>query len=168
MGEHGLFLKGFMHYRGTLQVPMVVAGPGIQAGRTRALASSMDLGPTLLEHCGMPGYDGIQGQSLAPLLENHEAVVRDSLLIEDDAVEILQRLTPIPCRTRTLVTASGHRYTRNSRGEEQLFDLNADPDEMQDLKRSDDALHRQMVEHLADAMMTVSDSARGAPAAERM
>ena len=24
MGEHGLFLKGFMHYRGTLQVPLLI------------------------------------------------------------------------------------------------------------------------------------------------
>ena len=28
MGEHGLFLKGFMHYRGTLQVPLVIDVPG--------------------------------------------------------------------------------------------------------------------------------------------
>ena len=44
MGDHGLFLKGFMHYRGSLQVPMVIAVPGIEPGRTTALASSIDLG----------------------------------------------------------------------------------------------------------------------------
>ena len=168
MGEHGLFLKGFMHYRGTLQVPMVVAAPGLKPGRTNALASSMDLGPTLLELCDLAGYDGIQGRSLAPVLNDHGSAVRDSLLIEDDAVEILEHLTPIPCRTRTLVTASGHRYTRNSKGEEQLFDLHADQDEMQDLKASETTLRLQMVERLADTMMAVGDSARGAPAAESM
>ena len=32
MGEHGLMLKGFMHYRGTLQVPLVIRAPGRMPG----------------------------------------------------------------------------------------------------------------------------------------
>ncbi len=162
MGDHSLFLKGFMHYRGTLQVPMVVKAPGAAAGRSQALASSVDLGPTLMELCGVAAYDGIQGRSLVPLLQEPGAAVRDWVLIEDDIATITAQLTPIPAKTRTLITPT-HRYTRNTKGEQQLFDLVADADEMHDLQRRDESLRQRHVELLADALIAVDDAARGAP-----
>ena len=161
MGDHGLFLKGLMHYRGTLQVPMVIDVPGCPAGRTPALASSIDLGATLLDLCDIAGYDGIQGMSLAPVVRDAEASARERVLIEDDVPVILSQLTPIPARTRTLLMGD-YRYTRNAKGEEQLFDLGTDPDEMHDVSDRRDARAR-MLEALADAMMMADDSSRGAP-----
>lgn len=163
MGEHGLMLKGFMHYRGTLQVPLVIDVPQRMAGRTQALASSIDLGPTLMELCELREFDGMQGHSLVPLVEDATGSVRDSVLIEDDIAAVTARLTPIPGKTRTLITAT-HRYTRNSKGEEQLFDLRNDPDEMVDLKDQAPALRSQLIEQLADALIEADDVARGAPA----
>ena len=165
MGDHSLFLKGFMHYRGTLQVPLVIDAPGLPAGRSRSLASSVDLAPTLLGLCEVEGYDGIQGKDLAPVLADSSAGVRDYVLIEDDLAEITARLTPFPARTRTLITPE-HRYTRNSKGEEQLFNLLDDPDEMRDLKQTDEGARVRALETLTQALMAADDSARGAPAAE--
>jgi arylsulfatase A-like enzyme len=165
MGDHSLFLKGFMHYRGTLQVPLILDAPGMAAGRSRALASSIDLAPTILGLCDVKGYDGIQGRNLAPVLADPETVVRDYVLIEDDIAEITAKLTPIPARTRTLITPE-HRYTRNSKGEEQLFNLIDDPSEMRDIRRIEAGARIRSVELLADALMAADDSARGAPAAE--
>jgi len=162
MGEHGLLLKGFMHYRGTLQVPMMISVPGVAACRTTSLASSIDLGPTLMEVCEIESFDGIQGLSLAPMLGNAGASVRDYVLIEDDIAPITAKLTPIPAKTRTLITQT-HRYTRNSKGEEQLFDLLEDPHEMRDLKALEPAMRSTMVERLTDALMAADDAARGAP-----
>ena len=163
MGDHSLFLKGFMHYRGTLQVPFVLDVPGHAAGRTTALASSIDLGPTLLDVCGIAGYDGMQGVSLAPVVANPAAAVRDRVLVEDDLPLITAKLTPMPARTRTLLMGD-YRFTRNSNGEEQLFNLASDPDEMQD-RAGDDPMRAQMMEALTDAMMMADDSSRGAPSA---
>ncbi len=163
MGDHGLFLKGFMHYRGTLQVPMMIHAPGRFACRTNALASSIDLGPTLMELCGVNAYDGVQGYSLAPMLGDADAAVRDYVLIEDDLADVTAKLTPIPAKTRTLITPT-YRYTRNSTGEQQLFDLLNDPDEMRDLKAVDTAKRAEMVELLTDALIAADDAARGAPA----
>ena len=168
MGEHGLFLKGFMHYRGTLQVPMVISAPGQARGRTPQLASSIDLGPTLLDLCELNEFDGMQGQSLKPLLAGSSQpgeTVREHVLIEDDIAAITAKLTPIPGKTRTLITEQ-YRYTRNSKGEEQLFDLTADPDEMVDLKKHQPEARAHMIEQLADALMTADDVARGAPCAK--
>ena len=165
MGDHGLFLKGFMHYRGTLQVPMVVSVPGLAPGRSDALACSLDLGPTLMDVCQVKSYDGIQGRSLAPILRDPAKRVREQVLIEDDLVPLFERLTPIPAKTRSLITEN-YRYTRNSRGEEQLFDLKADPQELRDIRRLNTGLRAEAQEQLLDAMIAADDAARGAPATE--
>ena len=161
MGEHSLFLKGFMHYRGTLQVPCVIDLPGADSGRSSSLASSIDLGPTLMDVCGIDSYDGIQGVSLKPVLEDANASVRHAVLIEDDVPIITSQLTPIPARIRT-VLAGDHKYTRNSKGEEQLFNLAVDADEMQNVRQDQSALS-EMQAAMLDMMMMADDSSRGAP-----
>lgn len=165
MGEHGLFLKGFMHYRGTLQVPMVIDVPGKMAGRTDSLSSSIDLGVTLMDLCHLKPYAGIQGQSLAPILDESVAVVRDHVLIEDDLPDLTATLAPFPGKTRTVIT-NDYRFTRNSDGEEQLFNLKTDPDEMENLRKRDKAGRLEMVEKLMVAMLAADDANRGAPSTE--
>ena len=164
MGDHGLFLKGFMHYRGTLQVPMLIDHPDYEGSQTNRLASSIDLASTFLDLCDIKAYNGVQGVSLKPVLENPDAAVRESILIEDDVPVITSKLTPIPARTRTLITEQ-FRYTRNSKGEEQLFDLINDPDEMKDIT-SDSTTKLKMLEELNQQMMMADDSSRGEPATE--
>jgi len=61
------------------------------------------------------------------------------------------------------VITEQYRYTRNAKGEEQLFDLRSDPDEMQDLSAQQHPARGQMMEVLADALMAADDAARGAP-----
>ena len=142
MGDHGLLLKGFMHYRGTLQVPLVIKAPGRMPGRTAALASTLDLCPTILDLVGLRPFQGIQGRSLGPVLADPAAVVRRHVLIEDDLPSAELTGSFVPAKTRTVVTDRA-RYTRNSKGEEQLFDLEADHDELADLSGLDDDLGRR-------------------------
>lgn len=162
MGDHGLFLKGFMHYRGTLQVPLLIDAPNLPAQRTHGLASSIDIAPTLLQLCNLRSYEGIQGHSLLPMLQTTDARVRDYVLVEDDIATVTAKLTPIPAKTRTVITEQ-YRYTRNVKGEEQLFDLLADADEMQDLTAQPHPARGAMIEVLTDALIAADDAARGAP-----
>jgi arylsulfatase A-like enzyme len=159
MGDHGLLLKGCMHYRGTLQVPMVIAGPGCGATRTSSLASSVDLGPTLLDLAGLGLYDGIQGVSLAPVLDDPAASVRDTVLVEDDIPDSNRSWGDMPTKTRTLI-ADGMRYTRHSTGEDQLFCLDDDPDEWTELSADYPTMHAAMVGRLTDALIEATDTAR--------
>ncbi|MCP3939157.1 MAG: sulfatase-like hydrolase/transferase [Actinomycetia bacterium] len=163
MGDHGLMLKGLMHYRGTLQVPMVIADPRQSPGRTSSLASSIDLGPTLLDLAGVTGYDGIQGTTLRPSIEDPGAASRDHVLIEDDLprANAIGRLAP--AKSRTIINADGIKYSRHSTGEDQLFDLSADHDEMNHLGTADPALRARMVDELATALLESADDARGTP-----
>ena len=161
MGDHGLLLKGFMHYRGTLQVPMLIVDPrrGV-AQRSASLASSIDLGPTLMELCDVAPFHGIQGHSLVPLLDDPGSMVRDSVLIEED-LDAPDGIG-IPHTIRTVI-AAGHRYTRYSSGEDGVYEVGAGGDD-ECTNRADDAeLKMQMVEHLADAMMAHTEKSRLAP-----
>ncbi|MGB5758457.1 MAG: sulfatase-like hydrolase/transferase [Acidimicrobiales bacterium] len=162
MGDHGLMLKGRMHFKGTLQVPMVIVDPRRAAGRSNALAGSLDMAQTLLELGGLRPYDGMQGTSLVPILDDHTASVREHLLIEDDLPHALAASRASVAKTRTLVSGSS-KYTRHDNGEEQLYDLEADRDELHHLGRSDPARRAELIERLIDAVIETADDARGAP-----
>ncbi|MGY9073769.1 MAG: sulfatase family protein [Acidimicrobiales bacterium] len=162
MGEHGLMQKGFMHFTGTLNVPMVIVDPERAPGRTGSLAGSIDLPSTLLEIAGLADHDGMQGASLVPLMDDHAATIRDHVLIEDDLPSAAAARAPIPAKTRTVV-ADGMKYTRHSTGEDMLFDLVADPDEASQLSHRDPERRAHMIERLADALIAADDDARGTP-----
>ncbi len=163
MGDHGLMLKGGMHFQGCLRVPLVVRAPGHASRRTGALAASIDLPHTVLDLCGVPEFHGMQGVSLTPLLDDEGISVRDHVLVEDD-FPISEVLPLLPLKMRTLVT-TGHRYTRDSGGHESLYDLVADPDELTNLATNadDSAARNLMVDALVDAMMTADDLTRTGP-----
>ena len=162
MGEHGLMLKGYMPFRGTQQIPLLISAPKCLPGRTDSLASSMDLGPTLMDLCGIDAYDGIQGVSLAPILDDPSASVRDHVLIEEDFPDFLASVTSTPSKTRTLVTRDT-RYTRNSDGHEMMFDTIADRDERHEIASSDQPRRNEILERLTDALIASADAARGTP-----
>lgn len=163
MGDHGLMTKGFMPFRGTQQVNLVIDDPRRPASRTTSLASSIDLGPTLMDLCSVPVHDGIQGVSLAPALDDPDVSVRDHVLIEDDVGKDLGSLIGIPHRIRTIVTDAGTKLTRFSSGETMLFDLAADPNELHELSHVDQQRTTEANEQLLDAMIASTDDGRGAP-----
>jgi len=160
MGDHGLLLKGFMHYRGTLQVPLIVADPRRAAGRTTSLAGSIDLGPTLLELCGVAGYHGIQGVSQVSVLDDADLSVRDHVLIEDDLDRPMQ--PPFPTTIRTLITPT-HRYSRFDTGEQVLVELHTEDDERTNLVDAKPELRVELADSLIDSMMKHTDKAHLAP-----
>ena len=96
------------------------------------------------------------------MIQDPDTSVRESVLIEDDIAPVVASLTPIPAKTRTLVTNT-HRYTRNSKREEQLIDLVADPDERENLVETDAVARAVVIERLTDALIAADDAARGAP-----
>jgi arylsulfatase A-like enzyme len=74
LGDHGLILKGPMHYEGLLRVGMIARGPGIRAGKTiTAPTSTLDLGPTFSDYGETTPLQTQHGQSLRPLLERDDA-----------------------------------------------------------------------------------------------
>ena len=75
MGDHG---PAFQHGKMTLydlglRVPLILAGPRITAGLRNALASELDLLPTLLDLANITIPSGLHGVSLRAVLENPKA-----------------------------------------------------------------------------------------------
>jgi arylsulfatase A-like enzyme len=161
-GDHGLLLKGYMPFRGVLNVPLLIVDPRRKPGRTTSLAGSIDIGPTLLDLCDVAPHDGIQGRSLAPVLDDPHARVRASVLIEDDMRPSVAHRRGLPSRIRTLVTDE-LKYTRYGDGSELLFDLRLDPHELHDCAHEGDPRLAGLREMLINSLLEHTDDARGAP-----
>ena len=159
-GDHGLMLKGWMHYQATLRVPLVIAPPVHTPSRTSSLASSLDLAQTVLDYCGLEPFEEMQGTSLRPLVEDPSASVRDHVYVEDDNPN-WRRMRVLPAKARTLVSDEG-RITRYASGELEVFDLGGDPDEMSNLAGKPGGRDRQahLSERLTDALIQYSPLAK--------
>ncbi|MEO8503659.1 MAG: sulfatase-like hydrolase/transferase [Acidobacteriota bacterium] len=69
LGEHGETSHGLLLYRGARRVPLMMAGPGVPAGRVDdCLARTADVAPTLLQLAGVKA-SGLDGESLLPLAD---------------------------------------------------------------------------------------------------
>ena len=162
-GDHGLIMKGAMHFQGCLRVPLAIHVPGQTPARTDSLVSSVDIAQTMLDLCDAPAYQGMQGHSLTPVLADPAVTVRDAVLIEDDFPP--RAVGPgLPLKTRTVIEERG-RYTRDSNGQEQLYDLANDPDELTDLTVDDrDPVRRaDMILRLTDLLIEADDQCRPGP-----
>jgi arylsulfatase len=93
-GSHGLRQKGNLVYDENFHVPFMLAHPDVRGGgTTRALASAVDLAPTLLEVAGVDAADaaerhpGLKGHSLMPVL--HGGTVREGVLTAVESITTL-------------------------------------------------------------------------------
>jgi arylsulfatase A-like enzyme len=158
LGQHGLMGKQNL-YEHSVGIPLVFAGPGIPAGaRCRSLCYLLDVFPTLCDLASVPIPASVEGLSLVPAMAGPSAPVRDSLY---HAYRHVQRA----------VRDDRHKliaYNSGGTGAEQLFDLEDDPMEMDDLIDSPahTAVATQLRERLHAWRQQVDDHGRdlaGAP-----
>ncbi len=146
LGDFGLLLKGAVPFRSITQVPMIWSDPADRTCRVAGtMASTIDIGATVLDRAGLAPFRGIQGTSFLPTVRTC-CTHRDELLIEfnDSAARIGFET---PARVRTLRTKSWRFtiYADESWGE--LYDLKLDPNETENLWDSPD--HRDIRGELA-------------------
>lgn len=124
LGDHGLILKGPMHYEGLLRVPMIAKGPGIRAGASvDQPVSTLDLGPTFFDYGLADPLLTQHGQSLRPLLETADAT-RDFALNEWG---LLPGRVGVALELRTVRTRTHKLTIDQNSGAGELYDLAADP-----------------------------------------
>jgi arylsulfatase A-like enzyme len=79
LGSHGLMGKQ-NQYEHTANVPLILSGPGIPAGkRIAAQCALRDLFPTVCEMSGLAIPASVQGKSLVPVLRGEKAEVHDAV-----------------------------------------------------------------------------------------
>lgn len=125
MGDHGLMLKLLLHFQSIIRVPFIWCDPGQGGlgGVNSGLASSIDISSTILERAGIQPYNGIQGRDLMSS-EPPEAV-----LVEEDSQRPMIGFDR-PQRVRTIVTDRHRMSLRHGENWGELYDLEADPDEV--------------------------------------
>ncbi len=81
LSHGGLRQKAFNAYEETIRVPLVISNPVLfpEPQETDALASLIDVVPTLLALAGAPPGQEVQGQELTPVLAKHAAPGREML-----------------------------------------------------------------------------------------
>ena len=139
--DHGFHLGEKQHWaKRTLweestRVPLLIAGPGVSHGKPCGEpASLLDIYPTLVELCGLPKNDYLEGLSLVPQLKN-----------------------PAARRDRPAITSSyfGNHSIRSrdwrlivyEDGAQELYDHRNDPDEFRNL--ANDPAHKKIRNELA-------------------
>ncbi len=140
-------------YREAMQVPFLVRYPRrfVEARRIDALYDvSIDTMPTLLSMCGLPIPETVQGIDQMAVFEGEEASLRDAVFYEllsqtgggepADYMRIPER----GIRTRDWM------YCRKPGRRKYLFDLKADPDELNNL--ADDAAYEDVMQILDDRL----------------
>ena len=161
-GRYNAGMRGYktsVHEGGT-RVPLFVQGPGVaSAGRTvRQPAAHIDLFPTLLDLCGVerPLGPAIDGLSLVPWLQGKEEIQdRRIFIMTNQAVPA----RPFPGAVRTsryrCVCETGQ--AEAEQGTWQLYDMEADPGEKNDIA----AKHPELVRDLSGAYVRWWSETRG-------
>ncbi|MFL5766863.1 MAG: sulfatase-like hydrolase/transferase [Actinomycetota bacterium] len=128
LGEHR-FKGKQAPYEESIRVPFVVRYDPMTQGIARTdirEALNLDVAPTLADAAGVraPGADG---SSMLPLLSGASTTWRSDFLIEHGDYTTDTLKTPIYCGLRT----DRYAYVKYKTGEEELYDLQADPYELQ-------------------------------------
>jgi arylsulfatase len=157
MGDHGLLLKGPLHYRGLVRVPFIWADPrpGARTNATQdALAGTIDIAQTMLDVAGLAGYNGMQGASLLPAVAG-DVPARAALIVEEDGQRPMFGLPGAP-RVRTVITASTRMSVYAGAPWGELYDLAQDPTESEN-RWPELPLRAQHLELLAQATLELAD-----------
>ena len=140
MGAHHLPGKGVM-YEESVRVPLLMRVPWLTDQQTMIPGrfSQIDVVPTLLDLIGEPVPDHLQGQSRVDVLKNDATLDGNDVMIDWNGIKTqppqhnpeVTEASQTP--HRTLITAGGWKLTLGDPENGELYDLNTDPHEMNNL-----------------------------------
>jgi N-acetylglucosamine-6-sulfatase len=166
IGDHRMITGKMTAFDHDIQVPLIVTGPDVPAGRTvEEIAENIDLCPTFEELAGTPIPANVDGRSLAPLLRGQKVSSwRTAALIEHhgpvrnpsdpDAPPVRSGNPPSYEAIRT-ATAT---YVEYITGEKEYYDIHADPYELHNGYSSQDAAAKASLHALLSALQKCHDA----------
>ena len=151
-GEHRIPTGKVLVYEPSVRVPLIVRGPGIPRGVTRTnLAANVDLAATILDAAGARAARRLDGRSLLPFARDARRRSGRDILLETT--------------TYSAIRTPRHVFVQHSTGEQELYDLFADPHQLTSLHA--DArlapLKNQLAARLAKLRTCAGDACRKGP-----
>jgi iduronate 2-sulfatase len=129
LGEQSAWSK-MTNFEIATRVPLIIAGPGIDSGRTRTIAELVDLYPTICELSGVAAPVHLEGENLVPAVKEPQAA--------DDSIALSQ------------YARFGTKYTgRALRTDRYRFVV-------WDAKKGGQSVHRELYDHDSDPDETVN------------
>jgi arylsulfatase A-like enzyme len=122
LGAHGIYQKMVMYER-SINIPFIMRIPGYEPGRREHMTSQTDLAPTILDLLGMPGLDDAAGESMVPILRDHNAPWRTHTFSEYNG------WIRGGWKMRAVI-GQRYKYIYHHEDHDELFDLKKDPDEL--------------------------------------
>jgi choline-sulfatase len=128
LGEHGERTHGLFLYRGSLEVPLILAGPGVPAGRVvDGVVPTRRLAPTLLRLLGGAGDADAIGQGLGGLGQAVPAAAGSASVFSET------RMPATAYRWSALESISEDRWRLIVAPRPELYDVLTDPREAHNL-----------------------------------
>ncbi len=144
MGDHAIFTKTVM-YEEAMKVPLLVRVPrlGKKQQRIGGRMSQADLVPTLLDLMDQPIPSHLQGQSRASVLRGNQTLEENDVFVEWNGRDARGELTTeddpnderecLDGAWRSVISHEGWKLNLSPVDQCELYDLNADPPEMNNL-----------------------------------
>jgi N-acetylglucosamine-6-sulfatase len=171
-GEHRFPSEKVVPYEESVRVPLLIRGPGFPAGvKRRQVVGNIDLAPTITELAGATPGRVVDGESLVPFAQDPEHRAGRSILFESDFDEVEgQHAVVVPpyhegvnvfydaIRTPRFKYVHWFRDVHGEPADEyELYDLAADPYEMESLHES--PRHAGIMRRLAARLGPLSECA---------
>ena len=158
LGEHGEQTHGFMLYRSTTRVPLIIRFPDHRyAGkRINAIARLIDIAPTVCALLGVPTLPSFQGRSLAPGISGQERPAQSAY-----------SETLYPYRhfhTARLYALRGDQFTFIQAPRPEFYAFHQDPAELHDLIHTNQAMANNLRGELDNLLASMANGPSPAPA----
>lgn len=176
--KHGMMGKNAF-FEESVRVPFIIGYPGhVRSGQYSELVETIDLLPTLFELAGVAEPKGNQGLSLAPLIADvgRDYVPREAVYSENIIPEVITRgldyyfekgkgIKGIRYPDAKMVRTQGWKYNYYPDGYAELYDLEKDPDEYNNLAGQAEyaETERKMKDRLLHWMVTADAPDQIAP-----
>lgn len=123
MGRHRFMSKDFAFYEPAVRIPLVMRAPGKRQGVVASdPVSGIDVFPTLCDLMDLSKPDGLPGQSLLGRWEGRQS----------DLARPIFGAQGIPGKNRAVMLRTPrYKFTRYDDGGSELYDLERDPDELE-------------------------------------
>jgi arylsulfatase A-like enzyme len=138
-GEHRIIRGKYLPYDAAARVPLLIRGPGIAPGTvSEELVGNVDLAPTVLDIARARADVAVDGRSLLPFARDparrtQRAILHEGIVAGDIDRDGIPGVRIHKAETYRAIRTARHLYVRWANAAEELYDLTADPHELQSL-----------------------------------